>query len=243
MRIPRIYTPQSLSPHQTLQLEEQASNHLIKVLRLKEQHPIILFNGQGGCYQAEISTAHKKHTEIRLLDFQADNLSSPLNSHIAIGLSKGDKLELIIQKATELGVNSISPIMTEHSDVKMSSERAEKKLRQWQHIAISACEQSGRNIIPTINPVQAFTTWLDTAKNNEETIALFHTQGGTKLSTLEKPSTLHLCFGPEGGFSESEVQQATNYNSKVLTLGQRILRAETAPIASLGAAQTLWGDW
>ena len=243
MRIPRIYSPQPLAENQTIQLEEQASNHLIKALRLKEQHPIILFNGLGGCYTAIISNAHKKHAEISLLEFQDKNLSSPLQSHIAIGLSKGDKLELIIQKATELGVNSISPIMTDHSDVKMTDERAEKKLRQWQQITISACEQSGRNILPLIKPVQSFSNWISTLANHSDTIALFHTSGGTKLSELQKPQTLHLCFGPEGGFSENEITEAKQNNSEILTLGQRILRAETAPIASLGAAQTLWGDW
>ncbi|MCK5880410.1 MAG: 16S rRNA (uracil(1498)-N(3))-methyltransferase [Sinobacterium sp.] len=243
MRIPRIYTPQTLAEQQTIVLEEQASNHLIKVLRLQEQHPIILFNGEAGCYTAHISLAHKKHAEITLLEYQNQDLSSPLDTHIAIGLSKGDKLELIIQKATELGVNSISPIMTEHSDVKMNKERAEKKLKQWQQIAISACEQSGRNILPIINPVQSFDDWIHSTTNSKQTVAFFHTQGGSKLSALDKPEGLHLCFGPEGGFSEHEIEQAKKHNSKLLTLGPRILRAETAPIACLGAAQTLWGDW
>ncbi len=242
MRIPRIYTPQALTANSIITLEEQASHHLIKVLRLSTNHPITLFNGKGGCYSAHIETPHKKAAAIRVLEFTDSNLDSPLATHIAIGLSKGDKLELIIQKATELGVHSISPITSQHSDVKMNQERADKKLRQWQHIAISACEQSGRNTVPTIHPVQSYAQWVSNI-NPSDTVALFHTRGGKKLSELEQPNNLHLCFGPEGGFSEAEVAALTSKHHQVLTLGRRILRAETAPIACLGAVQVMWGDW
>lgn len=243
MRTPRIYTPQILQLSEPITLEEQASHHLIRVLRLQEQHPVIVFNGQGGFFQGKISIAHKKHTQVTLTHFQTNNANSCFLSHIAIGLSKADKLELIIQKATELGVESISPITTDHSDVKMNSERAEKKYRQWQQIAIGACEQSARNLLPIIQPIQSYADWLSNTLNRGDEIGLFHTEGGSRLSSLQKPAALHLCFGPEGGFSNDEVALARNNSCHILTLGERILRAETAPIATLGAVQTLWGDW
>ncbi len=245
MRIPRIYTSQSIQVSQELKLEEQASLHLIKVLRMQEGDTVTLFNGLGGEYACEISHAHKKSAGLIAKSFIDRDTESPLKLHLALGISKGDKMELIIQKATELGVVSIAPLMTEHSDVKMNQERMQKKHAQWQQIATSACEQSGRNKVPLILPLQDFYQWQDSI-SSEQQILIFHTSNGQPLSQHphQEGQALHLCFGPEGGLSPKEVTQAgQSSNNHIITLGDRVLRAETAPLACLGAAQVLWGDW
>jgi len=243
MRIPRIFTAQALSENHQVQLEEQASLHLIKVLRMSEGDQLTLFNGQGGEYLGHISKANKKSAEVQIDCFNDKDSEAPLAIHIAVGISKGDKMEWLIQKATELGVKSISPLSTEHSDVKMNQERAAKKQLQWQQVAISACEQSGRNFVPEVKSVQDFFQW-HTQLTESDSCCIFHTEGGRPISQL-KPNTqqaLHFCFGPEGGFSPKEIN-SLKQEDHLLTLGQRILRAETAPVASIGAALTLWGDW
>ncbi|NRA41934.1 MAG: 16S rRNA (uracil(1498)-N(3))-methyltransferase [Pseudomonadales bacterium] len=246
MRIPRIYTDQVLQEGEVITLEEQASQHLSRVLRLNEGHPIELFNGQGGSFQAHITTLQKKQVQVRCLDFQADNSHSRLKLHLLIALSKGDKMELIIQKATELGVDTISPIITSNSDVKINTERQAKKLRQWQHVAISACEQSGRNRLPSINPINTFSDSLKTLDQGQ--ILMFHPRAGSTLSNLfgqqsTLPNTLYCCFGSEGGFTEQEVVAAEAVGGLNITLDGHVLRAETAPIAVCGAIKALAGEW
>ena len=244
MRIPRIYTQQALAEEQIIELEAQASQHLAKALRLKEGHPIILFNGEGGEFKAEITSVSKKHVVAKCLQFASIDIESPLQIHLVIALSKGDKMEMIVQKATELGVCSIIPVLSERSDVKLNAERREKKQRQWQQIAISACEQSGRNYVPQVEAIQGLDNCL--SQIQQGLIAIFHTIGGEPLSRISKQQLergLYCCFGSEGGFTEEEVKQVLSQGGKSLTLGHRILRAETAPIAVMGAAQALWGDW
>jgi 16S rRNA (uracil1498-N3)-methyltransferase len=240
MRIPRIYTPQTISTGQCITLEEQASAHLSRALRFQPGDTVRLFNGFGGEYTAIISAISKKNVELLPGEYQADNAQSPLNTHIAVGVSKGEKMDLIVQKCTELGVTAIYPIITERSDVKLNEERWQKKVERWQEIAISACEQSARNLLPTLHAVQTFSQWLDNTCDIQR--CLFHPEGDVVFSSINITGTLAMAFGSEGGFSDNEITLARKSGCHIARLGPRVLRAETAPIAALAIAQAQWGD-
>ncbi len=240
MRIPRIYTPQTLGTGLSIALEEQASAHLSRALRFQVGDSISLFNGMGGEYSAKISSISKKTVTIHLGEHLPDNAQSPLDTHIAVGVSKGEKVDLIVQKCTELGVTAIYPIITERSDVKMNEERWQKKVERWQEIAISACEQSARNDIPTIHAVQTFAQWLENTRHIQH--CLFHPEGNIHFSAMNITNNIAMAFGSEGGFSVNEIALAQQSGCHIVKLGPRVLRAETAPIAALAIAQAQWGD-
>jgi 16S rRNA (uracil1498-N3)-methyltransferase len=240
MRIPRIHTAQALSIGATIVLEEQASAHISRALRLPLDNPVRVFNGEGGEFLSRICAINKKSVSLLIESFQADNLSSCLTTHIAVGVSKGDKMDLIVQKSTELGVSHIYPIITERCDVKMPQERWQKKVDRWQEISISACEQSGRNSVPQVHQVQTFAQWLDSSASF--TRCLFHPSGEVIFSAIETQHILGMAFGSEGGFSDTEIVLAKQSGCYITRLGSRVLRAETAPIAALAIAQAQWGD-
>lgn len=241
MRIPRIYTPQSLQSSCNIELEEQTAHYLSKVLRMEVGRDLILFNGQGGQYQAKITEAHKKKVQVEILQHLIDNRESPLNSELAIGISRGERMDLVIQKATELGVSTITPLFTERTEVKLSGSRLDKKLQHWQQIAVSACEQSQRNLIPEVTEPQAFSDFI--GSNNKELKFVLHHRSSKQLSAYNKPVSCCFLIGPEGGLSEAEIEQAEGKEFEPLSLGPRVLRTETAPLAALTLAQYLWGDF
>ena len=229
MRIPRIYTQQALTLNAEIQLEEQASNHLAKVLRMQEGRELILFNGQGGEYSAVITSIKKKAVLATLNSFTEINQQSPLATELGIAISKGDRMEWLIQKATELGIHSISPLQSENSQLKLNAERMQKKQQQWQQIAISACEQCGRNIVPTVNAIQPLDQWLATVEAEKKLV--LHHRSETTL-TGNKPASVALLIGPEGGLSAAEISHAQKHDFQALTLGPRVLRTETAPLTA-----------
>lgn len=246
MRIPRIYTAQALASQQSVELESQASIHLSRALRLQEGHPVIVFNGQGGEYSGEITSISKKHVKVQLNDFHDANKASPVPTEICIAVSKGDKVDLIVQKCTELGVTRISPVITERSDVKLNPERWAKKQQQWQHIAISACEQSGRNTVPEVQEVKKFHEWVQSPAYTQT--YMLHPGGDLTIqsaltNSIEPTQGFSFCFGSEGGFSEQEAEAAQAKGVNIIGLGPRVLRAETAPIAVMAIVQTLCGDF
>lgn len=157
MRIPRLYVNAALTSGSTLALDAEASRYLAGVLRMEAGRPLTVFNGHGGEYQASIAVVSKKAVTLSIGAFNAIENESPLAIHLGIGLSKGDRFEWVIQKATELGVTHITPLVTSRSEVKLNTERADKKLAHWQQIAISACEQCQRNRVPLIHPPEKWT--------------------------------------------------------------------------------------
>lgn len=241
MRIPRIYTPQTLIPQQTIQLEEQASAHLMRVLRLKEGHSIVLFDGSGYAFQAEIATLSKKTLAARIIEPLPQQPTSPLHSEIALAVSKGDKMDWIIQKATELGVNTISPVISTRTDIRLDEQRWQKKHASWQQIMISACEQSGRDHLVTIHPVQALIHWLQNCQASSKLIC--HLEQSTRFAEVATNQDVAMCFGSEGGFTDEEVKLAQTHGFIPVSMGPRVLRAETAPLAALAIAQAQWGDF
>src|SRR5690554_443544 len=241
MRIPRIYTPQTLSPELCIQLEEQASTHLMRVLRLKEGHLIELFDGSGQAFHAEIINLGKKTLEARIIEHLPEQAPSPLYSEIALAVSKGDKMDWIIQKATELGVNTISPVISTRTDIRIDEKRWQKKHASWLQIMHGACEQSGRNHLVTIHPVQPLNDWLLNCQANTKLIC--HLDQSTRFAEIGSTDDIAMCFGSEGGFTAKEVELARTQGFTPVSMGPRVLRAETAPLAALAIAQTQWGDF
>jgi 16S rRNA (uracil1498-N3)-methyltransferase len=208
---------------------------------MKVGQSAILFNGEGGQYIGRLTNASKTNSTVLIDGFSAVEKESNLKIHLAVGVSKGDRMDWIIQKATELGVTEISPIFTGRTEVKLSGSRLDKKLSHWQQIAISACEQSQRNRVPSINPILSFDDWLE-LKHNGLKLLMNHL-GDLGLSEISpKDQHIVLLVGPEGGLSENEicVAEASGYTS--VSMGPRILRTETAPVAALSILQSLWGD-
>lgn len=241
MRIPRIYSPQALSPSSTLELEEGASHHLLKVLRMTPGRELIIFNGQGGEYRATISSATKKTATLAVGEHNAVERESPLFTELAISVSKGDRFDWVLQKATELGVSRFIPLFTERSEVRLSGERLEKKVNQWQKIIIGACEQCQRNRLPELISPQSLTDYADTCRSEQRYV--LHHRSDQKPSAGSTPASVALLIGPEGGLSDSEIREAQQQGFSPLTLGPRVLRTETAPIAALCLVQSLWGDF
>lgn len=241
MRISRIYLPQPLTVGQQIQLSPEAARHLVTVLRAKVGTELILFNGEGGEYRATLTEANNKKAFVSIDSFEDVNRESPLNIHLGIGLSRGDRFDLVIQKATELGVTEITPLYTERTEVKLKGDRADKKLRHWQQIAISACEQCQRNIVPTVNQPVALNDWLNT--DADQKFVLHHRSDKALRDYTNTPKTAALLIGPEGGLSEAEIATAEQNGFDHLTLGPRVLRTETAPLTAITLLQFQWGDF
>ncbi|MDF2691385.1 MAG: rsmE [Gammaproteobacteria bacterium] len=241
MRLNRVYQNQALSEGQSLQLDAEASNHLANVLRMREAEKLIVFNGEGDEYLCSVISAQKKSMTVLLESKQTVLRESPLFIHLAQAVAKGDKMDLIIQKAVELGANAITPILTERSNVKLDSERFDKKMQHWQKVAISACEQCGRNVVPQVNAPLSLTKFIE--HHEAELKLILHPGNGQNLSTLSTPiASLIIMIGPEGGFAEQEISLAQSRNYIKLNLGPRILRTETAPLAAISILQSKWGD-
>ena len=243
MRIPRIYTNQDLNSGQTLLLEESPSRHLSKVLRMTVGRELILFNGQGGEYTAVISTIGKKQVEVDVGEHKDIDRQSPMAINLAIGVSRGERFDWVLQKATELGVTCVTPLLTERTEVKLSGDRLQKKLQHWQQVVVSACEQCQRNQLPMIAAPQKLEHWLNEAGKDSESLKLvLHHRSDQSLGERQAPEKLTLLIGPEGGLSETEITAAEAGGFSALTLGPRVLRTETAPVVALSLLQYLWGD-
>jgi 16S rRNA (uracil1498-N3)-methyltransferase len=241
MRTPRIYTPQTLAGSSLVELEQQASHHINKVLRMQEGDSLILFNGDGFDYSARIDSIHKKSLSASMDVAIASETESPLSIHLGIGISKGDRMDWIMQKATELGVTTITPLFTERTEVRLKGERLEKKHQHWQQIIISACEQSGRSVLPQLAPATRIDMWTENTQAEKKFV--LHHRSTQTLDGKDTPKSIVLLVGPEGGLSEAEIMAAEKHNFDALALGPRVLRTETAPLAALSVLQFLWGDF
>lgn len=240
MRIPRVYTDQPLTAGDRIELPPETSHYLTRVLRLSANAAVRLFNGKGGSYGGVILTADKSATQVQLEEFDPDNLASPLRVHLGIVVSRGERMDLVMQKATELGVSAITPLFSERCEVKLKGERLTKKQTHWRKVSISACEQSGLNLLPDMHPAEQLQTWLQAS--DAELKLVLHPGTEQPLPADRRPESVALLIGPEGGFSDLEIEQASATGFTPLQLGPRILRTETAPIAALTILQYQWGD-
>ena len=240
MRVTRIYTGQELRGNTSITLEPEPSQHVSRALRMRVGDKLILFNGHSGEYPAEITEISKKKVRVTTGAHQARECESGLDIHLGIAISRGDRMDWIVQKATELGVNTLTPLFTEHAGVKLPAERADKKNRHWRQIAISACEQCGRNRLPAIQPLRDVGEWLATTRAERKFV--LHHRAEPVGEAGAAPASIALLVGPEGGLSAAEIDAAKQAGYLPLRLGRRILRTETAPLAAIAILQGRWGD-
>ena len=238
----RIYTDiKDIGADLTVILEHAPSHHLQKVLRVKSGDTIKLFNGDGFDYLAEIEAFEKNSVVVRVKSVVSNDKESVINIHLGQGVSKGDRMDFVIQKAVELGVTEITPLITERCNVRLDKQRAEKRLQHWQKVAISAAEQSGRSVVPTIHPQMKSTEWLGL---HEGFNILCDPKSEKKLSELPRPgkSKINVLIGPEGGLTDDEINFAHSQGFQGVKMGPRILRTETAALSILTLLQGYYGD-
>lgn len=241
MRISRVYTDRQLQKGSTLQLSTEVSHYLSHVLRLHVGDSLHLFNGGDGEFAGEIVGIKKYEVSITLFDRLRVPLEPVLEINLGLGLSRGDRIDFAIQKCTELGVSRITPLTSQHGEVKLKPERIKNKLKHWRKIAINASEQSGRIDVPKIcNPA----TIADWYNGSEAGLNLLLEPGGQDQfpDNAGNSATINLLIGPEGGFSKEELNWGRDKDFSIVGLGTRILRTETAPIAALAILQYLYGD-
>ncbi|MBJ6136966.1 16S rRNA (uracil(1498)-N(3))-methyltransferase [Marinobacter litoralis] len=241
MRIPRIFTDSPLNEGSQCELDDNAANHVGRVLRMQPGQELRLFNNDGYDYRATITQASKKNVTVDVLSREDNATESPLTITLGQTLSKGDRMDYAVQKAVEMGVTTIVPLSTQRSDVKLKGDREEKRLRHWQQVAISAAEQCGRAKVPEILPVMSVQEWLEHSQSCDLRLVLHH-RTEHSLNTLDKPANVALMIGPEGGLTADEIAQAEQSGFLPVALGPRVLRTETAPVAAMALCQWLWGD-
>lgn len=240
----RFYCPDKLALGAVVKLPESAMIHAVRVLRMVEGDTAILFNGDGSDYLCELTLVKKNEVLAKVKSCEEINNESPLNITLLQGISSGDRMDYTIQKAVELGVKYIQPIATERSVVKLSQERAEKRVAHWQNVVISACEQSGRAFVPLVTMPLTLSHWLANNPSSDACRILLNPIGATRLADLTKPhANIELLIGAEGGLSTNEIENATMNGFQSTILGPRILRTETAALTAIACMHTLWGDF
>lgn len=243
MRIPRIYTDQPLRAGVEVLLPEQAGEHVARVLRMERGHPLILFNGDGREYDATLAQLAKRGVTAEVEQAREVDRESKLDITLAQGVARGEKMDWILQKATELGVARIAPLVTERTEVKLDEDRAGRRLAHWQQVIASACEQCGRNRLPRLDAPQRLPTWLAQLGDTPGARLALLPEGTQALRSLGALADgAILVVGPEGGFSDHDEAALRQAGFAGLRLGPRILRTETAGLAALAALQAVAGD-
>jgi len=244
MRSIRLFTDAPLEPGHTLTLPAPAAAHALRVLRLKSGDAVTLFNGDGHDYPARLVAASIRDVRAEVTSRASTARESPLQITLIQALARGEKMDWIVQKATELGVARIVPVTTERSEVKLDAARGGKRLEHWRAVAIAACEQCSRNVIPAIEAPVELSTWLMTTGATEPGSRwTLHPDGATCARDLQAtPGELLLAVGPEGGFGENDLDALHGADFRGLSLGPRILRTETAGVVAIAALQALYGD-
>ena len=241
MRKPRIYHPELLTVGQQVALSDDAANHVGRVLRMGAGQALQLFDGSNQLFEAEILRADKKSVVVNLLSGETDDRESPLHIHLGQVMSRGEKMEFTIQKSIELGVSLITPLFSERCGVKLDPERLNKKIQQWQKIAIAACEQCGRNRIPEIRPAMDLEAWC--AEPEDGLKLNLHPRASASINTLPLPvERVRLLIGPEGGLTANEIAMTAQYQFTDILLGPRVLRTETTALTAITALQVRFGD-
>lgn len=237
----RVWLDAPLESGAGIELPEGPFRHLVQVLRMQAGDRVTVFNGQGGEYEAVLEAVAKRSATLRIGAFHDVNRESPLALTLVQGISKGERMDWTIQKAVELGVSAIVPVLTERCNVNLDRERQNKKLDHWRGIIVSACEQSGRTRLPVLEPIRKFADWL--AQPHAGTRLVLDPTASTALGRVENlRGATTLLVGPEGGFSEMEIRIATQAGFAGVRLGPRVLRTETAGVAALAVLQSLGGD-
>ncbi|HXY95661.1 MAG TPA: 16S rRNA (uracil(1498)-N(3))-methyltransferase [Steroidobacteraceae bacterium] len=244
MRLTRVYVEGPLLSGKRVKLEGSAASHITRVLRLRVGAALILFDGAGGEYQASIDKAHGGEVIVAVGAREAIERESPLALTLAQGVSRGERMDLVVQKATELGVARLVPVLTERSVVRLTAQQSDRKVNHWRAIAIAACEQCGRNRLPTVAAPLALKDFLKAAAGTpSETRLLLSPVGTAALNDVARPDGgITVLIGPEGGLTDEEEHAAVTAGFTALRLGPRVLRTETAAIAALALLQRQFGD-
>jgi 16S rRNA (uracil1498-N3)-methyltransferase len=241
MRTTRVYQPATLSAGGDTTLDKSASHHLLRVLRMRTGDALVVFNGDGNHYHGVLQDEVLHGASVHIHVAQPCVNESPLRIELLQGISRGDRMDVCLQKATELGVSRVLAIDCARSQANLNMERVQKKLAHWQHIIISACEQSARCVVPELN----YSAQLASAMSqcNADLKLVLAPDAQTSLKQITPARHVALLVGPEGGLSESEIEQAVQAGFSRVRLGPRTLRTETAGPACIAALQTLWGDF
>ena len=241
MRIPRIFVDDILTTNTEITLDVAQTHYLLKVLKLAQRDPVLLFNGQGGEYSGQLLASTKNTVVVQIEQFDPVERESSLRTHLGIGVSRGERMTYAIQKATELGVSRITPLISARCEVKLSESRKMRKVDQWQKVVVNACQQSQRTRVPVIDPIVILTSWCEATNSCAK--FMLDNNGNEHLDLMtNKPKNVAILAGPEGGFEKNEIITAVQAGFKRLRLGPRVLRTETAPIVALSILQSAHGD-
>jgi len=241
MRISRLYTPDTLNKGQQIELQTENAHYVRTVLRLVKDQQITLFNGLGGEFLCLITEVSRKRVVVLIGEESRRTVESPLKVTIGMGISRGDRMDWAVQKAVELGVNHITPLITERCVVKFKADKKQQRLQHWKNIAQHATEQSGRTVLPIFNEITTIDDWI---KSQNDLKLFLDPYAEQSLADLQPDNlAVTLLTGPEGGFSDQERELAIDAGFIPVRLGARVLRTETAALAALSAVQMLWGDF
>ena len=239
----RLFVSGALSNDSELVLHDEQARYLGRVLRSRVGDELQVFNADSGEWSATIEHISKSSVTLRVGSRLETATESPLKIHLVQGISRGERMDFVVQKATELGVKRITPVLSHHGVVKLDKQRGEKRREHWQHIAESACEQSGRTHPPLVDAPLPLNSWFGATKSEDSTELVLKPGATTALASIETPAIkVRLLIGPEGGFSEREYEDADIAGFQAVSLGPRILRTETAALAAITIAQSTWGD-
>jgi 16S rRNA (uracil1498-N3)-methyltransferase len=243
VRAPRLFHPGPLAEGAEVALDPVAAAHAVRVLRLAPGAPLVLFDGGGGEYQATLVAATRRGAAARIGAHRAREAESPLEVTLAQGLARGERMDLVIQKAVELGVTALVPVATARSVVKLDAERGGQRAAHWAGVVRAACEQCGRNRLPAVDPPCSLDALLARPPAAGERRLVLDPEAPRRLRELPRPTgPVLLLVGPEGGLDGEEIGRAAAHGFERLSLGPRVLRTETAGLAALAALQALWGD-
>jgi 16S rRNA (uracil1498-N3)-methyltransferase len=239
----RLFCPVRLSANTSLSLGSERARYVGRVLRLRSGDALTVFDGSDGEYPANVVTITKQALELNVGKYSSRSTESPLRIRLLQGISRGERMDIVVQKATELGVHRISPVLTEFSVVKLEPERAAKRVAHWTKVAASACEQSGRNELPLIDTPGTLYDVLDD-ENSQDGLRLVLQPGAEQpLPSIVRPEGyVTVLIGPEGGLSDKEQERAKLFGFAAVSFGPRILRTETAALAAIACLQSMFGD-
>jgi 16S rRNA (uracil1498-N3)-methyltransferase len=243
---PRFFYTEAMHTDHVIELPINTRHHATRVLRLKQGNIVTLFNGKGGEFLAQIEHISKSRTTVRINKFCKIERESPLSIELAQAICTNEKMDWIIQKSVELGINLIQPVTTNRSVVRLSPERANKRLQHWQQVAIAACEQCGRNRIPEVMPLKSLSDWFNGNTHPQQHYFMLSITASESLkhfSDIPSGNRATILVGPEGGLTPEEESTALFAGYLSISLGKRILRTESAALATIAAMQTLWGDY
>lgn len=246
MNLPRFFCPLALSAGVSVDLPESAARHAARVLRLRSGDDLTLFDGRGGEYAARIAQVERDRVRVDVLAWDARECESPLALTLVQALQAGEKMDLTVQKAVELGVGRIVPVLARRSVVRLDGARAARRVEHWRGVAASACEQCGRNRVPEVAELQGLERWLAQPAPAGALRLMLAPGAGHTLATLAPPpagSPIELLIGSEGGLAPEEMHAAAQAGFVAVRLGPRVLRTETAGLAALAAIHARWGDF